>query len=806
MSRLKVLFGVYPWAFNCPGGGERQLIAYRNHLTELGVEVSLYNQWEPNIKDYDIFHFFSVMPGSFQLCEYIKNQGLKLFISPNLWVTEETKYNYPHDEIKKLLHIADKIVVNSHIEALELSKVYELPLNVFAVVYNGVEKDFFHMAPKNDFVETYNLQNTKYILNIANIEPRKNQLIFLKALKNFPDYKLVVIGHVRDDQYYQECISEAEDQLVFIGSLEYNSKLLHSAIGGCEFFAMPSTLETPSIAALEAAASSKKILITQEGSTKEYFKEFATYIDPTDIESMKSGIEDTIAKTSDKTLSNHIEKHFSWDIVCKSLQSCYKKTMNGEESMQRKPIVYFDCTSTIRSNLNTGVQRVVRELLQMKEIFEEKIGLTFQPICHQYSWYYKLDDALAMTEETEKNFPRIEPVYNDIYFCADSYWSYNITEWLPYFKHLGVKIVTTFYDMIPLKHAELYNHEITQNFKNTTNEIIKYSDLLLCISQQSKNDLLEYLNDNGNTDKIENVKSFNLAPGSLKNLEIDQTFKTKYEKKEYMLMVGTIEPRKGYYRTLYEFQLLWEKGANLALIIVGKHGTNDDKILKKINELISLRYPLEVLTDVNDTQLNTLYQHSKAIIVSSIAEGYGLSLAEAMQYNKPIFANRLMVFGEFAGAYPIYFDINKKNDLSSKIEDFDNFEWFDTPPELTTWQDTAKEISTYIIDELDIEQYSQIKLSNIAVQWAYKLYFNKDVDDNTIQMWLEKCKTLDELIEHLVYIKVNSNTLTRESVQWAYKLFLDQDVDEDSLTFWLSKNSLSVLVDHLKYELISKKD
>ena len=39
MKKIKVLFGVYPWAFDCPGGGERQLLAYKEHLTNMGVQV-----------------------------------------------------------------------------------------------------------------------------------------------------------------------------------------------------------------------------------------------------------------------------------------------------------------------------------------------------------------------------------------------------------------------------------------------------------------------------------------------------------------------------------------------------------------------------------------------------------------------------------------------------------------------------------------------------------------------------------------------------------------------------------------------
>ena len=126
----------------------------------------------------------------------------------------------------------------------------------------------------------------KYILNVANIEPRKNQQMLLRAMKEYPELKLINIGQCRDKEYYQECKREGGDQFFTFGRLEYASEILRSAMAGCELFAMPSTLETPSIAALEAAYMGKKILITEVGSTREYYGDEAIYVNPMSLESI----------------------------------------------------------------------------------------------------------------------------------------------------------------------------------------------------------------------------------------------------------------------------------------------------------------------------------------------------------------------------------------------------------------------------------------------------------------------------------------------------------------------------------------
>lgn len=294
-------------------------MAYRSHLPSVDMTASLFNQWDPHLADYDVFHFFSVMPGSIQLCDHMKKQGLPIVISPNLWVTPQTRDNYPHQDIVSLLPIADAIIVNSNMEADALSEVYSLPRSRFKTVYNGVEKNFLESVDPDLFISEFGIRS-KFILNVANVEPRKNQLAFLTALKSFPDLTLVTVGHIRDQDYARQCMEIGLSQFRFLGPLPYNSRMLRSGIAGCSFFAMPSTLETPSIAALEAVVSGSPLLITHEGSTTEYFGNSVTYIDPYSMESMKTGISEIVGQ-----LHRPVDdSSFLWANVISDLANIYR--------------------------------------------------------------------------------------------------------------------------------------------------------------------------------------------------------------------------------------------------------------------------------------------------------------------------------------------------------------------------------------------------------------------------------------------------------------------------------------------------
>ncbi len=102
--------------------------------------------------------------------------------------------------------------------------------------------------------------------------------------------------------------------------------MLRSALAGAEGFVMPSTLETPSIAALEAAASGCRVLITSIGSTTEYFQDEAIYIVPDDLDSMEKGIAALSEPQQSSTLGQKIQQQFSWDSSVSELIRAYQET------------------------------------------------------------------------------------------------------------------------------------------------------------------------------------------------------------------------------------------------------------------------------------------------------------------------------------------------------------------------------------------------------------------------------------------------------------------------------------------------
>jgi glycosyltransferase involved in cell wall biosynthesis len=325
---MNVLFNTYPMAFHTPGGGEVQLMQYREFLPAESVDVTLLDSWNPGFLNFDLVHFFSSMSGSVHFCAFVKSIGLPLLVSPNLWITEENKKNYPFEEIRTQFVLANRVVCNSDMECALLAKVFNIPREKFATVYNGVNETFFEPSDPALFRRTFDIDGP-FVLNVANLEPRKNQINLVRAMKAFPDLQLVLIGYQRDPDYAKACLVEGGDQVRYIGSLPHDSPLLKSAYAACELFALPSTLETPGLAALEASACGAKVVITGEGCAFEYFGKGAEYVRHDAVADIARGIAKTLSQSRSLLSTLVTRANFTWRQAAHTLARLYADIGGG---------------------------------------------------------------------------------------------------------------------------------------------------------------------------------------------------------------------------------------------------------------------------------------------------------------------------------------------------------------------------------------------------------------------------------------------------------------------------------------------
>lgn len=176
----------------------------------------------------------------------------------------------------------------------------------------------------------------------------------------------------------------------------------------------------------------------------------------------------------------------------------------------------------------------------------------------------------------------------------------------------------------------------------------------------------------------------------------------KLQSRPSFLMVGTIEPRKGYEQVLGGFEALWDEGIDVNLVIVGKEGWMVDGLVKKIRLHSEYNRRLHWLEGISDEYLERIYSICACLISASEDEGFGLPLIEAAQHQIPIIARDIPVFVEVVGEHAYYFSGTEAGALSERIRDWIFLYNKNQHPKSNeipwlTWNTSAKDLTDGII-------------------------------------------------------------------------------------------------------------
>lgn len=220
------------------------------------------------------------------------------------------------------------------------------------------------------------------------------------------------------------------------------------------------------------------------------------------------------------------------------------------------------------------------------------------------------------------------------------------------------QIVLTVYDMIhELYRNEFSNNDLAIKYKRIS---IESSDFLICISENTKKDLINIYD--VPKEKVKVVYLANSLKPSKYMKFID--IQAKYQiSNPYILYVGTREGCKNFSFLLTVYAKKFSK--TFDLVCFGGHKFNQ----KELNTLTNYGLSNKVIQiNGSDELLASLYKNAFCFVYPSLYEGFGLPPLEAMALGCPVVASNSSSIPEVVGNGGILFDSYSEESMINAIE------------------------------------------------------------------------------------------------------------------------------------------
>lgn len=244
--------------------------------------------------------------------------------------------------------------------------------------------------------------------------------------------------------------------------------------------------------------------------------------------------------------------------------------------------IYLDCTSTYHSGLNTGIQRVVRNIVKRKELYDQTYNSQTITIISFLNNYYFIKPELVLNSRpvtaslgaqikssfdhakraclkktsfnktfqysTNKLLDGIEFLLKkcfslikflrtlktviscgmkkvnfnstDILIILDAFWTYNLKKSLQN-QNRPRLIASIIYDLIPIHFPQYVEDFVKVHFTKSLSTLIKNADIFICISDSVRNEMINYIGNRfHNLRKKKKVFHFNLG-SDIKSTDTD---------------------------------------------------------------------------------------------------------------------------------------------------------------------------------------------------------------------------------------------------------------------------------------------
>ncbi|MFN9369440.1 MAG: glycosyltransferase family 4 protein [Planctomycetia bacterium] len=413
---------------------------------------------------------------------------------------------------------------------------------------------------------------------------------------------------------------------------------------------------------------------------------------------------------------------------------------SGAAAPAGTPRLLIDCTQTMRTPVTTGIQRVVRNLVKHGQAVAGKRGMELVPIRfngHVFERATMSADGELLVQScsaqtlTRRILLRLKKIFinrrvdrqlkrlrqvlftpsatpagfsflpHDILVLPDSSWTEQIWPEVDRARSGGLVVGVLQHDFIPIRNPELVPEHSTEIFRRWMTESLSRADFVLAVSHTIAAECREELRGLRRqrvADQRVGVcpNGADFKPGRVRGA-------VRSELKAFVrgnaggpyFTLGTIEPRKNQTIVLDALDEVLAACPEERFLIAGIVGWKGSGIARRIRGHARYGTNLMLIEDLNDAEVAYAYEHAKAVVFPSLAEGFGLPIVEAIARGTRVFASGIAVHQEVGSDFCVYFDPTDAGHLARVLIGYSKHGTFPAtwPPQgfrLPTWQAAAE--------------------------------------------------------------------------------------------------------------------
>lgn len=639
-----------------------------------------------------------------------------------------------------------------------------------------------------------------FVLYAGGADERKNLPRLIEAYSALPlelrdRFQLVLAGrmpaaHVEALQRVALDEGIPEQQVVFTGYVSEPDLLRLYNL--CDLYVFPSWHEGFGLPALEAMACGAAVIASNTTSLPEVIGDPRGLFDPMDVRSiaskMRSVLEDAGLRASLREAAVEQACKFSWDETARTAIAAWEHASascagvaparSGASHAATCPSIRAEsalgATDDLAHELDpsgfgpggerqllldiselhsrdsaTGVQRVVRNYmawLLKRPPKGFRVELVYASVEGPY--YYARRFRSRWSDEIEVDDAPMQWQPGDVFFGLDMQHHVQLAHADLYkrMRAAGVMVKFLVHDLLPIEFPEHFADPALKSLHERLMTLIAACDGAICVSKATADAFarwaadaglelapgfeLNYVHNGSDLDRSGPGTPISQEPEFLHHLRVRPTF----------LVVSTLEPRKRQDQVLDAFDLLWKKGVDANLVLVGPQGWNVDGLVERILTHREYATRLFWLHGIDDATLAAVYAASTCLLAASVNEGFGLSLVEAARHGVPVLARDIPVFREVGGNFAEFFEGDTGADLAEAIQGWMEFSdsckarepvRVDWP----TWEISAERLKSALLCEMAPSRQILVDVSELVVQDARSGI--QRVVRSVLQAWLQ---------------------------------------------------------------------